>query len=84
MGAAPCGGDCDADGRVGIEELIAGVGSALGDADAGCGADLDDDGRVAVNELIRLVGVALHGPGAEHWIPLPPLAVSHGVMSIDV
>src|SRR5262249_29782478 len=63
-GASPlCPGDCNADGVIGIAELIAAVDAALGDgAPDGCTEyDLDADGVVAVYELVRLVDAALHG-----------------------
>jgi cysteine-rich repeat protein len=58
-----CVGDCDADQRVAIAELIRGVGMALGLAPpSSCPAlDADSDGRVTVDELVRAVAAALGG-----------------------
>lgn len=64
--AAPCGGDCDADGRVSIDELITAVRIDLGDAGGAlCAAlDLNSDGEVSVDELVAAVAHALDGcPG---------------------
>ena len=57
-------GDCDGDGRIGIQDLIAGVAMALGRREmGGCSnGDADDDGRISISELITLVGLALQGP----------------------
>ena len=58
-----CGGDCDGDGAVAIDELVRGVGIALGgSALEACPAfDTDGDGAVAINELIAAVDAALSG-----------------------
>lgn len=59
-----CAGDCNADGAVGIDELIAAVGRALGVTaiSGGCDSfDRDRDGSVAINDLVALVGLALRG-----------------------
>lgn len=58
-----CGGDCDGDGRVSINELIITVNIALELRDASdcAAADLNGDGRITINELITGVGVALGG-----------------------
>ncbi len=62
----PCAGDCDGDGGVTIDELITGVGIALGTQPVeACGAmDVNRDGRVTINELIRAVRSALDGCAA--------------------
>lgn len=54
-------GDCDGSGRVTIDELIAGVRIALGEAPLATCAALDDDGDgvVGIAELIAAVGLAL-------------------------
>lgn len=59
--AVPTAGDCDGDGRVTIDELVAGVRIALGDAPlATCAAaDGDGDGVVGIAELVAAVGRAL-------------------------
>jgi hypothetical protein len=63
IGAALCAGDCNADGRVAINELIRGVNIALGRAAiAECPSfDANLDGRVTIGELIRAVNNALNG-----------------------
>ena len=67
VGAAECP-DCDGDGAVVINELVTGIGIALGSAPlASCPAfDRDADGTVAIDEIIAAVGAALNGcdPGA--------------------
>jgi hypothetical protein len=56
-----CVGDCDGDGTVAINELIRGVGIALGSAtlEVCPSLDTDNDGSVAINELVRAVNAAL-------------------------
>lgn len=56
-----CAGDCGGDGQVTIEELIALVRIALGEAEAStCAAgDTDGDGAIAIDELILAVTRAL-------------------------
>jgi len=65
--ATPCAaGDCNGDGQVTIDELIAAVDIALGQTDlSGCpSADANQDGSVTVDELIVAVNAALEGcPG---------------------
>ena len=58
-----CPGDCDGDGAVTVDELIAGVALALDGGSLGaCGAlDTDGDARVTVPELIAAVAAALNG-----------------------
>jgi hypothetical protein len=60
---AHCGGDCNDDRRVTVDELVRGVGIALDTAalELCPVADLDDDGIIAINELIRMVNAALVG-----------------------
>lgn len=64
-GTAPaqCAGDCNADGEVAVNELITGVGIALGgSAVALCPSfDVDRDGSVAIAELVTAVNNALIG-----------------------
>ncbi len=62
---AACPGDCDGSGRVTVDELIRGVGIALGHhlADT-CGLlDTDGDATVAVSELVAAVERAAAGCG---------------------
>lgn len=58
-----CGGDCDGDGAVTIDELVRGVALALaGGTPADCAAlDRDGDGRIDIGELVAAVGHALAG-----------------------
>ena len=60
--AAPCAGDCDGDGTVTIDELVAGLALALAGAppDACDALDTDRDGAVQIHELVRAVEAALH------------------------
>lgn len=64
--ADACVGDCNGDGKVAINELIAGVGIALGQQPVSACASLDrnGDGAVTVGELIAAVGSALDGCAA--------------------
>lgn len=61
--ARDCLGDCDGDGKVTVDEILAGVSVALGSAELGsCPAfDLDDDFRVQVDEIIGAMDYALRG-----------------------
>jgi putative iron-regulated protein len=58
-----CGGDCDADGTVTINELVLAVGIALGTNPASaCSAiDTDGDDQASIAELVAAVGHALDG-----------------------
>ena len=60
-----CGGDCDGDGAVRVDELITGIAIALGDMPMNaCGSlDAAGDGRVTVDEEIAAVKHALVGCG---------------------
>jgi Zn-dependent metalloprotease len=61
VGPGFCAGDCDGDGAVTINELIQGVGIALGSlAPSACAAmDRDGDNDVSIAELIAAVSSAL-------------------------
>lgn len=61
--ASACTGDCNSDGRVGVDEIVVGVGIALGEsAWARCvRMDADRDGAVGVDDLLRGVQRALEG-----------------------
>ena len=61
--AMRCVGDCDGDGHVAINELIAGVGVALGTQplDACIAFDANHSGTVTIDELIAAVTNALSG-----------------------
>jgi hypothetical protein len=59
---AQCDGDCNGDRRVTIDELVAGVGLALGTGGTTCAAiDRDGNGLVVISELIAAVRYALEG-----------------------
>ena len=60
----PAMGDCDGDGRVGINDLTRCVGISLGTNPlSSCRpGDSDGDGRVSVSELVSAVNQALAGP----------------------
>jgi hypothetical protein len=62
-GGPICAGDCNGDTRVGIEELVRGVGIALGSTavDVCPAFDRDGDAMVSIAELIAAVGAALNG-----------------------
>ncbi|MBX3023709.1 PD40 domain-containing protein [bacterium] len=78
LAAAACAGDCDGDGNVAINELVLGVGIALGAGSlSGCGGfDGDGDGQVAINELVAGVNAALTGCGAS--TPAPTATATPG------
>jgi alpha-L-fucosidase len=61
--AAFCAADCDGNGAVTVDELVAAVGIALGSAsvDACAAGDRDGDGNITVDELVVAVTVALRG-----------------------
>lgn len=65
---ATCPGDCDASGRVTIDELIGLVRIALGEAElSDCPAgDGNEDGTLTIDDLVRAVNGALDG------CPAPP------------
>ena len=71
---AACVGDCAADDRVAINELVAGVSIALGAGELGsCPSfDADGDGVVGIAELIAGVNNALSGCGAASTPTAPP------------
>ncbi|MDX2169015.1 MAG: hypothetical protein SF182_18250 [Deltaproteobacteria bacterium] len=58
-----CGGDCNGDHAITVDELVRAVGFVLADGSApGCPlADIDGDGRVAVNDVVAGVTRALVG-----------------------
>jgi hypothetical protein len=63
VGSAPaCPGDCNGDGQVSVDEIVTGVGIALGNAPLSvCPAfDLNHDGSVSVDEIIAAVNAALN------------------------
>jgi hypothetical protein len=58
-----CPGDCDGDGAVSVEELVAAVGIASRSVEpVRCAAvDTNDDGRASVDEIVTAVSRALRG-----------------------
>lgn len=61
--AAPCPGDCNTDNQCAVNELVAGVNIALGQAEMSTctNFDTDFDAKVGVNELVAGVNIALRG-----------------------
>lgn len=61
-----CVGDCNGDGTVTVDELLAIVNIALGEADVStCSAgDANQDGQITVNEVLSAVNSALNGCNA--------------------
>jgi hypothetical protein len=82
--AHACPGDCNEDGIVTVDELVRGVGVALGDlALSACPAlDLNGNGDVTIDELVNAVNGALNGcpatptpePTSTPTVTLPPTA----------
>jgi len=69
--AQTCCGDCNADGRIAVSELISAVGNNLtGCAAATCCGDCDASGEVRVNELIQSVDNALNDCIAVRFCPM--------------
>ena len=60
---APCAGDCNGDGAVTVDELVLGVGIALGNQllSACPNLDVNRDGQVTVAELLQAVDAAVRG-----------------------
>jgi ELWxxDGT repeat protein len=57
-----CPGDCNADGRTTIDELVNGVTIALGGASGTCGRiDADNSGGIDIADLVAAVAAALYG-----------------------
>jgi hypothetical protein len=72
--SAGCAGDCDNDGTVTVDELIAAVNIALDQSTtAACSnADISANGSVTIDELLIAVGNALHGcPFVDTKTPTP-------------
>lgn len=69
--AVVCVADCNDDGAVRINELVAAVNIALGGALSACpGADANGDGQVTINELVSAVSDALYGCGVTPPTPV--------------
>jgi phosphohistidine phosphatase SixA len=66
-GVSPCPGDCNLDSEVAINELVLGVGIALGQNQLSqCPAfDRGGDGEVTIDDLLAGVSAALNGCAAE-------------------
>lgn len=60
---ATCAGDCNEDGAVTIDELIAGIGIALGNGSASncTAADVNRDGEITIDELLAGINRGLTG-----------------------
>jgi hypothetical protein len=60
---APCVGDCNDDGSVTVDEILAMVNIALGNVDISeCEpGDADHDGQITINEILTAVDKALNG-----------------------
>lgn len=86
--AAVCSGDCSGDGEVTIDELILGVGIALGGSVLGQCPSIDKsmDGEVTIDEIITSVNSALVGCPIEAstptptQVPLPTLTPTPGIV----
>jgi hypothetical protein len=61
QGQAQCVGDCNSDGHVTVDEIIAGVSIALGNSalDSCPSFDADGSGQVTIDELIQSINLAL-------------------------
>lgn len=74
---AQCAGDCSADEVVAVNELITGVGIALGAPLAACPSfDVDADGSVGIAELVSAVNNALLGCASAATPTPPPTSTS--------
>lgn len=94
--AAQCAGDCDGSGVVTVDEVLAGVNIALGNAPLGtCPAfDANGDQRVTVDEILAAVANALNGcpiaatPTATATVvrltPTPPPGCGNGVVDFNL
>jgi hypothetical protein len=65
IASAACSGDCDGDGQVTVDEIVAGVAIAIGSQPVGVclRADRDGDLAVTVDEVVASVDAALRGCG---------------------
>lgn len=79
--AGGCAGDCDGNGEVTVSELVAGVGSALGNGAPCAALDGNGDGMASINELIAAVNALLAGCGGA---PTPtPTVVAASLATIQ-
>lgn len=62
----PCTGDCNGDGEVTVDEIVLGIGIALGNAaiETCVRFDANADGQVTVDEVVQAVNRALDGCGS--------------------
>jgi hypothetical protein len=74
VGEEACGGDCNQDGVVTVDELVRGIGIALGTPPlAACRtADADNDQVVTIDEILSAVIHALDGCPLRLTPSLPP------------
>ncbi len=70
-----CVADCDGNGAVGVNELIACVNRGIGLSGECAACDADGDGSVAINELIAGVNGALAGCPVVEGADLVPVSV---------
>lgn len=59
--APVCEGDCDSNGQVTVDEILAGAAMSLGEVGELCAAYAGDSGTVSVDALVRAVAHALNG-----------------------
>ena len=71
-----CSGDCDRDGRVGVDELVRAVDISLDRAElSACEPlDVDSNGIVSIDELVLAVRSAVEGCPATPTVPATPSA----------
>ena len=81
----PCAGDCNRDGAIGIDELVAAVNEALGRSrsDACPSFDQDGDGMVSIAEIVSLVVSALQGCPATLFAGVPGVYDVDGTQTSD-
>lgn len=84
---AVCGGDCDGDGAVSVDELVTQVNIALENAPLStCSAgDVGGDGQITIDELLVAVNHALNDcpPPAVPCDPLPVPAAATGILGVQ-
>jgi photosystem II stability/assembly factor-like uncharacterized protein len=85
--AQDCVGDCNGDGEVTVDEIITGVGIALGDLPVeNCTVfDGNGDGSVTVDEILVAVANALDGCSEPPppWLLFNPSPTGENVFSVD-
>lgn len=73
-----CPGDCNGDGVVMVNEVVAGVGAALGNSPPCPALDTNGDGIATINELIAAVNALLMG------CPIGPTPTPTQLATLDV